>query len=458
MNGLRHAFDPVRWQALPWSTRVPTDRPSVLAAQLRHLQRLLFHAQQQVPLFRHRFAAAGVSPGDVRSLADFHRLPAFTRRDLQDVEQAHRIAEGLDPTRLLDRSTSGSTGERMTVHRTWFEERLLNLFRWRAWRSYGLRLTDRMAVLYFHRNVDPRDGQRIQRAAQALGLYRNRVFDALGDPRLAQAVAGFQPHAISGMTSAIAHWVDIAAGSRSTPRPRFIATGGELLTEPLRARIAALGVPVHDLYGCNELNLVAWECPSGNGHYHVCDDAHHVEVLDAEGREAAAGDWGEVVVTSLFSYAMPFIRYRLGDLARRGPDRCPCGAACSTLLAIGGRTIDRFPLADGRCLHPWEVINAVRPHFPWMRQYQLVQTSRDRLVFRVVPRTTPTSDMVEGLARSGQMAMGGRATFEVELTEAIHAMPSGKPRPFVALKPQRDETSEQPGAEQNRHRKLPNPQ
>lgn len=437
MNRLRHRFDPIRWRALPWSTTAPTDRQSVLASQLRHLQRLLAHAQEAVPLFRQRFAASGVSPGDVQSLADFHRLPTFTRRDYQDVEPAHRIADGLDRTTLLDRSTSGSTGERMTVHRTWFEERLLNLFRWRAWRTYGLRLTDRMAVLYFHRNADSRDSQLIQRAAQAMSLYRNRVFDALGDPRLAQAVADFQPHAISGMTSAIAHWVDAAADSRSTLRPRFIATGGELLTEPLRARIAALGVPVHDLYGCNELNLVAWECPSGNGHYHVCDDAHHVEVLDAKGGEAAVGDWGEVVVTSLFSFAMPFIRYRLGDLARRGPDRCPCGAAYSTLLAIGGRTIDRFPMADGRWLHPWEVINAVRPHFPWIRHYQLVQRTRDTLVFRIVPRTTPTPAMVEGLTQAGQKALAGRATFEVELTESIQATASGKPRPFVALNRER---------------------
>lgn len=433
MKGLTHPFDPIRWQALPWSTNVPGDRQSVLDFQLRHLQRLLVHAQQEVPLFRQRLTVAGVRPGDVQSLQDFHRLPTLSRRDHQDVEPTHRIAEGLDPARLLDRSTSGSTGERMTVHRTWFEERLLNLFRWRAWRTYGLRLTDRMAILYFHRNTDPNDNQWIQRAAQAMGLYRNRVFDALGDPRLAQSVAGFQPHAISGMTSAIAQWVDAASETRGTLRPRFIATGGELLTEPLRARIATLGVRVHDLYGCNEFNLVAWECPSGNGHYHVCDDAHHVEVLDAGGREAAVGDWGEVVVTSLFSYAMPFIRYRLGDLARRGPDRCPCGAAYSTLLAIGGRTIDRFPMPDGCWLHPWEVINAVRPHFSWIRQYQLVQDTHDKLVFRIVPRTTPTPAMVEGLTHAGQKALGTRATFAVELTESIPATASGKPRPFMAL-------------------------
>lgn len=65
------------------------------------------------------------------------------------------------------------------------------------------------------------------------------------------------------------------------------------------------------------------------------------------------GKSGEVVGTSLNYAAMPFIRYELGDVVTRGPERCACGSPFSTLAVIQGRVVNYFPLPDGRVLHPW---------------------------------------------------------------------------------------------------------
>jgi hypothetical protein len=116
-------------------------------------------------------------------------------------------------------------------------------------------------------------------------------------------------------------------------------------------------------------------------------------------------------------------------VAVRGPDRCPCGAAFSTLLAIRGRTFDSFDLGDGRLRHPYELINALKPHFGWVLQFEMAQSGRSAIEFRVIPNGQPMD--VEAMAAAGRLAIGETAEFSVKLVEAIDPGPSGKLRVFV---------------------------
>ncbi|MBM4245280.1 MAG: phenylacetate--CoA ligase family protein [Deltaproteobacteria bacterium] len=415
-----------------------TVRPLAEAADLARwrdacVARLVERAHARVPFVRRLLERGGVTPRDVRSVSALAALPVTSRRDVQEATVVDRTACDVAAEWLLDRSTSGSTGERVTVKRTWVEERLLNAFRWRALRDYGYRARDRRAQVHFLSGEDPRDDQSLQRLAQRLGLLRRRVFDAIGDPALADGVAAFGPDVVTGMASALARLADALDVRGSRVRPRFVVSGGELLTTPLRDRIARLGAPIHDTYGCNEVNLIAWQCPRGAGTYHVCDDALLLEVLGPDDRPVAVGEPGEVVVTSLHAHAMPVLRYRLGDVAVRGPDRCPCGAPFSTLLAIGGRTFDTFPLENGVALHPWEILAAIDAQLGWVRSCQMVQTARDAIELRVVPAAEASPAVVGRMEDAARSALAGRARFAVRLVEAIEAAPSGKARPFVAL-------------------------
>lgn len=422
-----------RTLALSLRSAVPTDRAALERRRDEAVRRLLVHARRNVPFVARLLRDAGAAATDVRGARDLACLPVTTKRDYRDAGPDDVLACGVAPGALVDRSTSGSTGERMIVKRTWAEERLLNAFRQRALRSCGHRLRDRLAVMDLRLTERPEDEPAAVRLARRAGLYPRRVFDALAEGSDAASVAAFRPDVVAGMTSAIARLADVAAAEGHRLRPRLVATGGELLTPPLRARIAALGAPIVDFYGCNELNLVAWECPAGAGTYHVCDDAHVIEILGPDGRAVAVGEWGDVVATSLFSWAMPIVRHRLGDVAVRGPDRCPCGSAFSTLLAVGGRTIDSFDLGDGRVLHPWEILNVVRSRMAWVRQLQLVQRSRNAVVLRVVPLRVPSRADVGDVVSAARAALGDRARFDLEIVDAIAPGPSGKARPFVAL-------------------------
>ena len=426
---LRHR----RWDAFRATLREPRDAAALARWREARLGMLLAHSRQHVPLFRQ------LAPADTTGLAadgvleDLRRFPVLTRRDYQEAGLAGSLAGNVLPERLLDRSTSGSTGERMVIRRTWLEERLLNCFRWRAFRSYGVGRHERIVNALFRSASDPRDDQRLARLAMALGWRQMLVVDALGDDAAAEKAARFAPHCLTGMTSALASLADASVARALTLSPRLVVTTGELLTAPLRARIAALGSPIRDLYGSNEFNLLAWECPAGQGTYHVCDDAVVLEVAGPDGRPVEVGQTGAVVVTGLHSFAMPLVRYSIGDLAVRGPKRCPCGAAYSTLMAIHGRTIDMFRLAGGLSLHPWTIHNAVRPWLGMVRQASLVQQAYDRLEYLVVATEALGAAEEAALCAAARAALPAGIGFTLRRVEAIPAGPGGKARPFVAL-------------------------
>ena len=427
---LRHR----RWDAFLATLWEPRDAAALARWRDARLGMLLAHACQHVPLFR-RLAPSACSTGLAAdgSLEDLHRFPVLTRRDYQEAGVAGTLAGNVSAERLLDRSTSGSTGERMVIRRTWLEERLLNCFRWRAFRSYGVGRHDRIVNALFRSDADPRDDQRLARLAMALGWRQMLVVDAIGDDTAAEKAARFAPHCLTGMTSALASLADASVARGITLSPRLVVTTGELLTAPLRARISVIGSPIRDLYGSNEFNLLAWECPAGQGTYHVCDDAVVLEVVGPDGRPVEVGQTGEVVVTGLHSFAMPFIRYKIGDLAVRGPDRCPCGASYSTLMAIHGRTIDMFRLAGGISLHPWKIHNAVRPWLGLVRQASLVQMASDRLEYLVVATEAMGAAEEALLSAAARAALPAGIGFTLRRVDAIPAGPGGKARPFVAL-------------------------
>lgn len=213
---------------------------------------------------------------------------------------------------------------------------------------------------------------------------------------------------------------------RQVIRPRFLVVGAEVLTPLMRHQITkAFETPVFEVYGSHEFNLVASECKE-TGELHTCDDCMIVEVLK-DGRPAATGERGEVVGTGLHSFAMPFIRYQLGDIVTKGFETCRCGQPFSTIRTVQGRMLDYFPLPGGRMIHPYEIVLIlVNTASTWVRQYQLIQEREDRIILRAVPSTTPTPQELARLEEPVINFLGQDVEFKVVLVPEIQLEPSGK--------------------------------
>ncbi len=414
--------------------------PSEMTAyQVSRLRELVAHAGATVPYYRRLFDRAGVSPHQIRTLEDLSLLPITEKDALRCLPDAEVISSRFDPKRLIRRRTSGSSGTPLVVRRTWTEQSLLHLFRLRAWRSVGLRATDRRVSVGAVRENDSRDGKAMGRVLGAAGLHRHTRVDVFRPPReLLPQLEELRPDVLHGYPGALARVADLRRERESTSlSPRFLMTGAEVLSPQLRRRIEeGFGVPVYDFYGTHELNLVAWECVH-TGAIHTCDDALIFEVM-VDGRPAAEGERGEVVVTGLYSYAMPFIRYKLGDLVVRGRATCRCGAPFSTILAIEGRTFEYFPLPDGRSIHAHEIgLRLAAAAGGRIRQYQLVQERTDRILLRVVPEPSAPPAPAE-LHTVVRELIGEAAELEVELVDAILPDSSGKSPPYRSLLNQRE--------------------
>ncbi|MGI9190110.1 MAG: phenylacetate--CoA ligase family protein [Longimicrobiaceae bacterium] len=410
--------------------RHPRARREELAEfQNERLRRIVTHAYRRVPYYRHLFDAHGVRPRDIRGTGDLGQIPITSKAELNALAMGAVVAQGVDPARLIAATTSGSSGEPFTIRRSWFEQNLLHTFRLRALHSFGLRPADRVAAVVRLRPVHRGDNKLLGRLLRAAGLFRRERIDLFLEPEEVLArLRKLEPDVVSGFPGVLDRLArQMDEQDRRGIRPRLLLSGAEVLTPDMRRRISdAFGAPVYDLYGSHEFNLLAWQCRE-TGELHTCDDALILEVIGSDGRPVESGERGEVVATALHSFAMPFIRYRLGDLVTRGGDQCACGQPFGTIRRIQGRMLDFFPLPGGRVIHPSEIVaRLVDGVGAAIRQYELVQERRDRIVLRVVPAAAFSREMIPRIHASVLEVIGWEVEFAVELVAEIPPEANGK--------------------------------
>jgi phenylacetate-CoA ligase len=411
-----------------------TSRDRILAFQNRALRSVVRSAYERVPYYRRLFDRAGLKPEDVRGLDDLPRIPVTSRRDLQELPASDLLACGVSVASLVTHRTSGSSGAPLTIRRERFEEYLLLAYRWRGHVAQGRHPTDREASIgYIHGAGHGRSHPKEVFHERLSRLWKERVDCLLPSKQILGRLRVTQPTALHG-TPSVLTWLaeEMTDSDRRLIRPRIISCSQETLSDSARQRIsAAFGAEVFNNYGAHEFVGIASECPHRHG-YHVSDWTLILEVL-RDGRPAEPGEQGEVVGTALHSYAMPFIRYRLGDLVVRGPAPCPCSAPFSTLLSIEGRTLDMIHLPDGRSIHPYAVFGPLVESVPWVRRFQVVQETPDSFRVRIVTRMETGPDALGRMAGAIRGALGTGVQVETEVADRLPAGRSGKFYPYVSF-------------------------
>jgi phenylacetate-CoA ligase len=426
-NWVRKAY----WISTPSPS---TSRREVEEAQLQQLRRLVVHAYRNVPYYRRHFDDHGFKPEDLRRLEDLSAIPVTERKHFQSLATEEVVARGVRPERLIVQTTSGSSGTPLLVRRTWFEERSLGALRRRTLYYFGLRPRDRHVAIVYPPAAPSHDFQLPLRILQSAGLYRKTWLSCLqSSEELARLLSGLRPDVLSGYAGVMSRLSQfVCALEPKAIAPRFVAVGGEVLTPSMRRRIETVfGAPVYDTYGSHEFNLLAWEC-KGTGVMHTCDDGMILEVLK-EGQPVGVGERGEVVGTNLLSFAMPFIRYKLGDVVTKGAAGCACGLPFSTIQTIQGRMIDYFMLPGGRLIHPYELVKSSQNSTAWIREYQLVQEHHSRIVLRAVPFYPPRPDDILALRGNMRAVLGDEVEFQVDLVPELYPGPGGKFRVYRSM-------------------------
>ncbi|MGD9675809.1 MAG: hypothetical protein AB7V19_03895, partial [Candidatus Bipolaricaulia bacterium] len=287
--------------------------------------------------------------------------------------------EGRDPLRSARTSTSGSTGQPFTIYLSRAElyfrrHSLLMTFGRYARLPFPLRVAD----------VGPMVPHPTRSAEQRLGLLA--LLRIPGDwplTRQREALLRYRPTILEGYPTCLELLAEsFSEGGAPAIRPRLTVCRGETLRPTARELLErTFQSPVANLYNCEEVGNVAWECPDHRGRFHLNSDTCVCEVLADEVSPAR----GNVVVTNLYNRTMPLIRYRLDDMATRisaEGSPCSCGAG-PWLEGLAARDDDFVVLPDGRRVSPRVpgnvVYNALRsstdPHLmnQEVRRYQIIQ-------------------------------------------------------------------------------------
>jgi phenylacetate-CoA ligase len=364
----------------------------LLTRQSASLQRLLAHAYQNVPYYRECFDRNGLRPADFREVADLQSLPILTRQAAQVVGDRRRSTAA--PFANLRKTTGGSTGEPLVFAYETESECWRQAVRLRGYAWAGYRPGER-SLLYWGRVSPPATWSHRIKIALDRGLRRDHFVDCgLRSPEnlalVAQWIRQKRPSAIVSYCHAA---VDLARyiltnGLRNWGTIPVICCAEELLSAERQVLSEAFGPEIFETYGCRELMLIATECMAHTG-LHVSMENLVVELIVREGdrvRAARPGETGEVVVTDLHNFGMPFIRYATGDLATAGPDeRCPCGRALPRLAGVHGRVTDTLRTKDGSLVEGI-LFNVIFTEMAdVVRQFQVVQSADRSVTVRIVP-------------------------------------------------------------------------
>lgn len=405
--------------------------------QLRQLRLLLDHARRSVPWYRRALPADVGS--DMFDLERFAELPLLGKQQLRQAPD-QLLSDAVPPShgRVSWSATSGSTGDPARVATTELDAWLSQAATLREHLWQGRDFGAGLAVIrypgedrYRYPDGEVRDNwggatRQLIRTGPAFVLSSS---SDIADQ--ATWLRQHQPGYLLSYPSNIRALCDYFQDHGDTlPSLRQVRSIGEQVDPPLRELVRATwGVELVDVYSAFEAGYLALQCPAGT-HYHVHAEGVLLEVLDDRDRPCEPGQVGRVVVTPLHNFAMPLIRYELGDYAEAG-EPCTCGRGLPVLRRVLGRYRNMLRLPDGRLCWPAFGTARFRSIAP-IRQFQAVQTEPGQLELRLVTDAPLNAAQEQALVQLVRTQLDYPLAIRFSYHAHIERGPGGKFEEFIS--------------------------
>jgi phenylacetate-CoA ligase len=386
-----------------WNEEFETlPREAIESLQLKRLQHTLERVNATVPFYRESFKKCGVTPEKVKSLADLQRLPFTLKQDMRDNYPYNLFAAPLERIVRIHAS-SGTTGKPTVVGYT---RRDIEIWAELMARSFGAAGAGRGDVIH---------------NAYGYGLFTGGLGAHYGAEKLGAAVIpmsggntrkqimimqDFGSTVLTCTPSYTLYLAEVAAEEGINIREfplRIGILGAEPWSESMRREIEEkLNIKAIDIYGLSEIMGpgVAIECIEAQHGLHIWEDHFIPEIIDPDTCEVLpAGEYGELVLTTITKEGIPLIRYRTRDITRILPEPCICGRTHYRIERLSGRTDDML-IIRGVNLFPSQIeavlmnIEGIEPH------YQLIvdrEEQLDTLEVQVEVNEQTFSDAIKSL-------------------------------------------------------------
>jgi phenylacetate-CoA ligase len=346
--------------------------------QLQRLKWSVRHAFENVAHYRAAFNKAGVTPGDLETLADLARFPFTVKTDLRDNYPFGLFAV---PREQLARvhASSGTTGKPTVVGYT-----AKDIDTWASVVARSMRAAGARKGMMLHNAYGYglfTGGLGLHHGAEKLGVSVVPISGGMTE-RQVQLINDFKPDIITVTPSYMLAILDEFKKQGVDPKKTSLKVGifgAEPWTNQMRGEIEqAFDMHAVDIYGLSEVMGpgVANECVETKDGLHIWEDHFYPEVIDpATGRVLPDGEKGELVFTSLTKEAMPIIRYRTRDLTRLLPGTA---RTMRRMEKVTGRSDDMM-IVRGVNVFPTQIEEEILKVKGLSGHYQVVLTRENRL-------------------------------------------------------------------------------
>jgi len=390
-------------------------RETIAAFQNEQLEKLLRHAYQTTPYYRELLKT---------ETPELSQIPPLEKKNIR-AQLDELCSTAFTADQRIENATGGSTGTPLVFYqdRNYWNQRNLSVYyfdRWAGWK-FG-----EPQLIIWGAPVDLKDDGHWK---HRLGnFWRNQYW--LNGFHLTDAamLAMFEqmnqdlPQTILAYPSSLYQFATFLSNNGLIPKWKLkgIISSAEMLYPHYRALAEIIfKARVHNRYGGREVGLIAMECAEGRMHINAHDLYLEIESPDPYTEP------GEILITQLNNYAMPFIRYRIGDVGLLSAEPCPCGNDLPVLAELLGRSTATFRTRTGTLIHAGYFTRQFYG-VKGVEQFQIIQETLKHCVLKVVVNRQWTEATRHSLVQCIQKALGDDVVVTVELVDYMPVPASGK--------------------------------
>ena len=404
----------------------------LLMLEEKYLKALLLHAYYNVKYYNITLNEVGIIRNGEIDLDKFSTIPILTKSIIRQYREKI-VSNDYMTRKWYYNSSGGSTGEPV---------RFVQDEMYRRWNSatnkyyyqdmLGIDEVHSRKVILWGSDRDIFEGT-IGLRAKIGNWLTNTVF--LNSFRMTKEdmekyikiINQYKPELIRGYAGSLYELCRFAeANNLKIFTPKILVSAAETLTDDMREKIESVfGTKVYNFYGSREVGPIAGECK--HGLMHIFTFNNYVETIN-HNKPVTENQEGNIIVTNLHNYSMPFIRYEIGDMAVSGPKKCKCGSPLPTFEKVTGRVIEHFIKKDGTVI-PGEFfihLIGVVCNSGFIRKFQVIQEDYERIRLLVVPSGTIDEHSKREITNKIRVVMGNECNIIWEFVDEIPKLKNGK--------------------------------
>jgi len=393
------------------------------------LKNLLVYAQQQIPFYQKIFAKVNFDPLTANLPAEMVKIPILTKSVIQK-NLPELVGRNINNNDIFENTTGGSTGVPLKFYQDSMYSTIANAIEVKVRTWWGIKPYDKTAIIWgadreFHDLSFKEKIYQWRSRIRAINAFKMNDADL---DAFCKMLMKWKPAYLVGYSSALEYLARFALQNGYTGiRFKAIRSSAEMLWPQQREIIEkCFQSPLYNFYGSREVNNLAAECPQQHA-LHLLSTWRYVEITDEHGQPVPAGSPGQIVVTDLSNYTMPFIRYQNEDSGQFQKDPCPCSRPSPVLEHLLGRSSDLIQSPNGQIIHG-EFFTHLFYGNSSIQKFQAHQTDQNTLHIRYVSDNVLAADFLETMKTKIKAKMGNKMQIHFEQCREIPLAKSGKHR------------------------------